>query len=92
MMRTFSLRTGGAKFMTLAQYRADADGRDRPFAAQAFQRLDADGDGRLSFGEFAASDQRLFARLDANRDGVVTRGELGQALAQQSGHGRFDGR
>jgi Ca2+-binding EF-hand superfamily protein len=88
--KTFSLQMGSAKSMTLAQYRAAADGRDRPYAVQAFQRLDADGDGRLSFAEFAASDQRLFARLDTNKDGVVTRDEL--ALVQQSGHNRFDRR
>jgi Ca2+-binding EF-hand superfamily protein len=81
MAKTFSLEAGGTKTMTLAQYRAAADGRERSYAARAFQRLDADSDGRLSLGEFAASDQRLFARLDANRDGVVTRNELGQVRA-----------
>jgi Ca2+-binding EF-hand superfamily protein len=92
MMKRFSLRTGGAKFMTRAQYRAEADGRERSYAVRAFQRLDADGDGKLSFDEFVASDQRLFARLDANKDGVVTHDELDHALAQQGSRGRFDRR
>jgi Ca2+-binding EF-hand superfamily protein len=77
--RAFSRETGGAVFMTQAQYRAEADGRDRPFAVRTLQRLDADGDGTLSFNEFAAGDQRLFARLDTNKDGVVSRDEVRQA-------------
>jgi Ca2+-binding EF-hand superfamily protein len=81
LAKTFSMQSGGAKVMTRAQYRAAADGRERSYAVRAFQRLDADGNGQLSLGEFSASDQRVFARLDTNRDGVVTRNELGQARA-----------
>ena len=75
-IKEFAARTGGAKFMTEAQFRADTDGRYRSYAMRAFQRLDANGDGKLSASEFAASDQKLFARLDSNHDGVVSASEI----------------
>jgi Ca2+-binding EF-hand superfamily protein len=80
-IQQFASRTGGAKVMTEAQFRADTDGRYRSFAMRAFQRLDANGDGKLSFGEFVTSDQKLFARLDSNHDGVVNANELSSAGA-----------
>jgi len=75
-IKQFAARTGGAKLMSEAQFRADTDGRERSFAVRAFLRLDANGDGKLSAGEFAASDQKLFARLDSNHDGTVSASEL----------------
>jgi len=80
-VKQFAARTGGAKFMSEAQFRADADGRERSFATRAFLRLDANGDGKLSPGEFAASDQKLFVRLDANHDGTVGASELSSSTA-----------
>jgi Ca2+-binding EF-hand superfamily protein len=62
--------------MSEAQFRADSDGRDRSFAMRAFQRLDTNSDGKLSAGEFAASDQKLFTRLDSNHDGTVSASEI----------------
>ncbi len=80
-VRQFASRTGGAKVMTEAQFRSDADGRYRSLATRIFRRLDINGDGQLSFGEFASSDQKLFARLDSNHDGVVSRSEVSSAIA-----------
>lgn len=41
------------------------------------QRLDQDGDGRLSRAEFVErSTEALFERLDANADGVITPDEV----------------
>lgn len=80
-IKQFAARTGGAKFMSEAQFRADTDGRERSFAVRAFLRLDANGDGKLSSNEFAASDQKLFARLDGNHDGVVSASELSASTA-----------
>jgi len=81
-VKQFAARTGGAKVMSEAQFRADTDGRERSFAVRAFLRLDANGDGKLSLGEFTASDQKLFARLDANHDGTVSASELSSSTAQ----------
>jgi Ca2+-binding EF-hand superfamily protein len=80
-VKEFAARTGGAKLMSEAQFRADTDGRERSFAIRAFLRLDANGDGKLSPVEFAASDQKLFARLDSNHDGIVSASELSSSTA-----------
>lgn len=80
-IKQFAARTGGAKVMTEAQFRADTDGRYRSYAMRAFLRLDANGDGRLSASEFAESDQKLFARLDSNHDGIVSASELSASTA-----------
>jgi len=82
-VKQFAARTGGAKFMTQAQFRADTDGRYRSYAMRAFLRLDPNGDGKLSASEFAASDQKLFARLDVNHDGTVSASELSSGTAPE---------
>ena len=50
--------------------------QSRAISGRVFQRLDRDGDGKLTLGEFAASQERLFSRLDKNNDGVITADEL----------------
>lgn len=40
------------------------------------QRLDADGDGRVSTTEYAASGVQRFQRMDENHDGVIDKAEL----------------
>jgi Ca2+-binding EF-hand superfamily protein len=50
--------------------------QSRAISARVFQRLDRDRDGKLTLGEFAASQERLFTRLDKNNDGVITEDEL----------------
>ena len=40
-----------------------------------FQRLDKNGDGRLSFEEWAVRTREKFGGADANRDGALTRPE-----------------
>jgi len=72
----FAGLTANAKAMTEAQYSADAAVRWRAAGGRYFKRLDADHDGRLSLGEYAAPDQALFGRMDRNHDGVVERGEM----------------
>jgi len=38
-------------------------------------KLDANGDGLISFAEHTSATDQLFARMDANGDGVLTKGE-----------------
>ena len=49
------------------------------FAKQMIKKLDADGDGSLSFTELKKSQQwklsRMFYRLDKNLDGFISKGE-----------------
>jgi Ca2+-binding EF-hand superfamily protein len=46
------------------------------FAARMFQKVDTDGNGKLSRAEAQAHTDALFQRLDANGDKVVTKEEL----------------
>jgi hypothetical protein len=41
------------------------------------QRIDADGDGKITLEEFKAPQQGRFAMLDANGDGVIDKEEFG---------------
>ena len=41
------------------------------------QRVDTDGDGRITLEEFKAPQERQFAMLDANGDGVIDKDEFG---------------
>ncbi|MBV8976241.1 MAG: EF-hand domain-containing protein [Alphaproteobacteria bacterium] len=74
--KRFAAMAGTAKSVSGAQFVADALRRGAASDAGYFRKLDRDGDGRLSFAEFAASGRALFARLDRNKDGVLTRDEL----------------
>jgi Ca2+-binding EF-hand superfamily protein len=47
-----------------------------PRANAAFDRLDADKDGKISAAEWKAAGDALFARLDKNKDGAITLEEL----------------
>jgi len=82
-----------------AQIDANSDGfvtRDelkaaRQAQAQArFQKIDTDGDGKISLAEAQANAPRLaehFAQVDANQDGFVTQDELRAAFhAHHKGH------
>lgn len=46
------------------------------FGGQAFARLDADRDGRLSLAEATAARLQHFDRVDADRDGRISREEM----------------
>lgn len=58
--------------------RNEAIGRDEYFAARhkAFAKLDGNGDGRLSFEEWAAKSITKFNDADADKSGTLTRVEF----------------
>lgn len=65
---------GGA--LTKDQFEGMQHSRAEATSGRAFQRLDANHDGKLTLQEFAASQQKTFARLDKNGDGTITRDEM----------------
>ena len=77
----------GSGTLTEAEFVAAAVERARARAAQAFARLDADGDGMLSRDAVEAQHRhgrgldRIFERVDANGDDQVTTEEFEAALA-----------
>lgn len=58
-----------------------ARGRNAQTAAERFDRLDTDRDGRIAETEFVAAPHPLL-RFDADGDGRVTREEIERGLAQ----------
>lgn len=46
------------------------------FAAGPFEKIDSDGDGKLSPAEHATGAQTMFEAMDANKDGKVTADEM----------------
>ena len=72
----FAAATHGAKVMTFDQYMAEEEQRFRDANVRTFDRLDQNGDGKLTLAEFASSELRLFQRLDKNQDGVLTQDEM----------------
>jgi len=53
--------------------------------ADAFARLDADGDGVITRAEWDADGGRLFERLDTNADTVLSRDELSSLRGDRPG-------
>lgn len=72
----FAAASHGAKVMTFDQYMAEEEQRFHDANVRTFDRLDNDGDGKLTLAEFASSELRLFQRLDKNQDGVLTPDEM----------------
>jgi Ca2+-binding EF-hand superfamily protein len=62
--------------LTKEQFEGMQHSRAEASSGRAFQRLDANHDGKLTLQEFAASQQKTFARMDKNGDGTITRDEM----------------
>ncbi len=57
-------------------------GRGR--AAKRFDRMDADGDGSISWEELQMRDRRIFSRVDENGDGFISKEELSEIGSKRS--------
>jgi Ca2+-binding EF-hand superfamily protein len=57
-----------------AQTEANAEGKKKHRGF--LQRMDTDGDGKITSAEFAAAGDKMFARLDDNSDGKIAKDEL----------------
>ena len=68
-------RVGKADFLLAVARSPAADQVAR--LDQLFDRMDADGDGVLTRGEYLAYAERWFDRMDRNGDGQLTRRPLG---------------
>jgi hypothetical protein len=60
-------------------------------AAQLFDRLDVNNDGRLDAADREARRQARFDRLDANNDGTISREEYAAARAERGQRGNRSG-
>jgi Ca2+-binding EF-hand superfamily protein len=54
-------------------------------ADHMFQKMDANGDGKISADEHAAGAKMMFDKMDANKDGKVTAAEMDAAHEQITG-------
>jgi Ca2+-binding EF-hand superfamily protein len=70
---------GVVAFATLAAFA----GHDEEEGDPLFDRLDQNGDGRLSRAESAAGARKIFAAMDTNHDGFVTAAEMDAHRAQR---------
>lgn len=55
------------------------------------QRIDADGDGKVTLEEFKVPQERRFGMLDANGDGVIDKDEFGARRMARFGARDADG-
>ncbi|MEO1037949.1 MAG: hypothetical protein AAFX09_00250 [Pseudomonadota bacterium] len=68
--------------MALREASDDRPRREARRVMRRMERMDANGDRRISQAEFVDAENRLFDRADANDDGAVTPSEL-DALVEQ---------
>ncbi|MBI3678453.1 MAG: EF-hand domain-containing protein [Proteobacteria bacterium] len=71
----FASAAGTAKELSPQAYTALEEARFKDINARLFQRMDTNGDGKVTKEEYTARDIKLFARLDKNADGIVTKAE-----------------
>ena len=88
--RFAQIDSDGDGFVTLEDLTGRATERAQERATRMMERLDADGDGRLSQDELAQGPRsgRMFDRLDQNGDGVISKPEFDAARDRMGkGHG-----
>jgi Ca2+-binding EF-hand superfamily protein len=91
MNKHFTQATSGKPYMTLDQFTAELATRYRDREDRMFQRLDKDGDGKLTMAEFSAPELKLFDRLDKDHDGVITADEMKPRFDREHGGWHHDG-
>ncbi len=80
--------------VTLEEFKAYRLTEMQPMKVRAFQRLDRDGDGKVTRAEFDRISDRMFARLDRDVDGelkampVLPRGPEGRGAEARGPEGR----
>ena len=58
-----------------------------------FEKIDANGDGKVTKAEHTKAAEERFARMDANKDGVLTEDELpGRGHGRGRGHCDHEGK
>jgi Ca2+-binding EF-hand superfamily protein len=77
--KKFADAAHGGKALTFDQFAAIGIAKYQQVSARIFQRLDENGDGKLTIQEYAVPMQKLFAKLDKNHDGVATKDEIGSS-------------
>jgi Ca2+-binding EF-hand superfamily protein len=82
--KRFETAAHGSKTIGFDQF-ASIGQSPRYSSGRTFQRLDSNGDGKLTLAEYAAPQQAMFARFDANHDQVVTRAEIAAASQSRGG-------
>ena len=86
--KRFAAASHGTASMTFDQFMAEENLRFQDANSRTFDRLDKDGDGKLSLAEFASSELRLFERLDRNKDGAITADEMKPRFTAKGNRGR----
>lgn len=79
--------TSGDGALSLEEFETVFRDVTRPGMVDAFQRLDADGDGQITEAEMQARTDRMMARMDPDGDGVLS---LPHGRGQHGGKARTD--
>ncbi|HEY1708454.1 MAG TPA: hypothetical protein VGG10_09320 [Rhizomicrobium sp.] len=91
--KKFTDAAHGGKTLTFDQFAAIGMAKYQQVSARIFQRLDINGDSKLTIQEYAMPMEKLFTKLDKNHDGVVTQDEIGASSRRFSSrtHGSSQG-
>ena len=80
--------TDGAEGVTLEEFTPWFFKQQQEMAVRAFQRLDSDGDGKVTEAEATEMATTAFSHMDRNGDGALSRDDRGYG---RDGHGKRRG-
>lgn len=75
-------------FISKEEAEAKRGGHHKNRMAMMMQRLDSDGDGKITRSEFTSHATEMFNKADENGDGVVTEDEIGNMKPSHRRHHR----